>query len=68
MGKITWAALVKDTCDTAFETPEEAETMVDTKAKRTLLIPVNVFTSSMIMIMSSLLGQTDDYKRFGVCR
>ena len=66
-GEDTWAALVKDSCDNEFDNPEDEEaSLQDTQAKRSLLIPVNVFTSTHIMRIASLLGQTDDYKKFGV--
>ena len=65
-GEDTWANLVKDTCDVAFETPEdEAAGLEDTKAKRAVLIPMNVFTSTQIIKIASMLGQTEDYKKFG---
>ena len=62
-GENTWAALVKDTCEAVFETADyEADGLEDTQAKRALLIPINMFTSSHIIKIASMTGQTDDYK------
>ena len=66
-GEDTWAALVKDNCDAIIDdTEEEGKGLEDTKAKRALLIPMIVFTSSHIIRVSGLTGQTEDYKKFGV--
>ena len=66
-GDDTWAALVRDSCDAVIEDPEdEANGLEDTKAKRALLIPINVFTSSHIIRIAALTGQSEDYKKFGV--
>ena len=66
-GEDTWAALVKDNCDAIIDdTEEEGKGLEDTKAKRALLIPMIVFTSSHIIRVSALTGQTEDYKKFGV--
>ena len=66
-GEDTWAALVRDEYDAAFETPEEEEAgLEDTKPKRALLIPIGVFTSSHIIKIAKMTGQVEDYKKFGV--
>ena len=66
-GEDTWAALVKDNCDAVFDNTEDGTAgLEDTKAKRALLIPVSVFTSSHIMRIATLTGQSEDYKKFGV--
>jgi uncharacterized C2H2 Zn-finger protein len=66
-GDDTWAALVKDGCEAVFETPEEETAgLEETQAKRALLIPINVFTSSHIMRIATMTGQTEDFKKFGV--
>ena len=66
-GDDTWAALVRASCDAVIEDPEdEANGLEDTKAKRALLIPINVFTSSHIIRIAALTGQSEDYKKFGV--
>lgn len=57
-GEDTWAALVKDNCDAVFDNTEDGTAgLEDTKAKRALLIPVSVFTSSHIMRIATLRGQ-----------
>ena len=66
-GDDTWAALVRDSCEEAFNTTEDGEdTFDDTQPKRAILIPLDVFPSSQIMKISKSLGQSDDYKKFGV--
>ena len=66
-GEDTWAALVRDEYDAAFETPEEEEAgLEDTKPKRALLIPIGVFTSSHIIKIAKMTGQVEDYKKFGL--
>ena len=65
-GDDTWANLVKETVDAVFDTPEEeAAGLEDGQAKRSILMPIEVFTSSQIMRMSNMLGQSDDYKKYG---
>ena len=65
-GEDTWANLVKDSCDAIFDSPEdEADGLDDCKAKRALLIPMNVFTSTHIIKIAAMLAQTEDYKKFG---
>ena len=59
--------MVKENVDAVFDTPEEeAAGLKDVQAKRAVLIPMNVFTSSQIMRMTTMLGQSDDYKKYGV--
>ena len=66
-GDDTWAALVKDNCEEAFDnTDDGVEGLEDTQAKRALLIPISVFQSSQIIKIATMLGQTEDYKKFGV--
>ena len=56
-----------DDYDQVFETPEEEEQgLDDTRPKRALLIPLNVFTSSHIMKIAKATGQAEDFKKFGV--
>lgn len=65
-GEDTWAALVKDNHEEAFDnTTDGDEGLEDTVAKRALLIPIEVFQSSQIIRIASLLGQSEDYKKFG---
>ena len=65
-GDDTWANLVKESVDAIFESPEdEAAGLEDGQAKRAILIPMNVFTSTQIMKFASMLGQTEDYKKYG---
>ena len=65
-GDDTWAAMVKDNCEAVFDaTDEDAAGLEDTVAKRSLLIPINVFTSSHIIKLASFTGQTEDYQKFG---
>ena len=46
-GEDSWAALVKDSCEGILDATEDAaEEFTETQAKRALLIPINVFTSS----------------------
>ena len=66
-GDDTWAALVRDKCDGFTEDPEdEAAGLEDTQPKRALLIPLKVFTSSHIMRIAEMTGQSDDFKKLGV--
>ena len=66
-GEDTWAALVKDNCDAIIDdTEDEGKGLEDTKAKRALLIPINVFTSSHIIQLAAITGQTEDHKKFGM--
>ena len=66
-GDDSWAALVKDNFVENFNTSEEAvDGLEDTQPKRALLIPLNVFPSSQIMKIANMLGQTEDYKKYGV--
>ena len=66
-GDDTWAAMVRDNCEAVLDTTEDgADGLEDTQAKRAILIPINVFTSSQIMKIATLTGQTEDYKKFGV--
>ena len=66
-GEDTWAALVKDNYEEAFnDTGDDVDDALEnTQAKRALLIPLTVFPSSHIMKVAEHLGQTDDYKKFG---
>ena len=65
-GDDTWAALVKDNFEEAFDNTSDAvEGLDDTQPKRSLLIPLNVFPSSQIIKIATMLGQTEDYKKFG---
>ena len=65
-GDDTWAALVKDNLEGGFDTTDEGSDGLDeTQPKRSLLIPINVFPSSQIMKIASILGQSEDYKKFG---
>ena len=64
-GEDTWAALVRDDCD-ALDNGEDPETLEDTRPKRAVLIPIDVFTSSHIMRICTATGQVADYKKFGV--
>ena len=66
-GEDTWAALVKDNYEEGFNDTTEAvdDALEKTQPKRSLLIPLSVFTSSHIMKLAELLGQTDDFKKFG---
>ena len=65
-GEDTWVALVKDNHEEAFDnTTDGDEGLEDTVAKRALLIPIEVFQSSQIIRIASLLGQSEDYKKFG---
>lgn len=65
-GADTWACLVNDVADD-FDSTEEgnAAGLENTKSKRALLIPVSIFTSAQIMKICDLLGQNEDYRRFG---
>ena len=66
-GDDTWAALVKDNCEAVFDSSNDnVEGLDDTQAKRALLIPINVFTSSQIIKIATMTGQTEDYKKLGV--
>jgi hypothetical protein len=66
-GDDTWAALVRDNCEAILDTTEDAAAGYDdTHAKRALLIPISAFTSTQIMKIATLTGQTEDYKKFGV--
>ena len=66
-GDDTWAALVKDNCEAVFDSSNDnVEGFDDTQAKRALLIPINVFTSSQIIKIATMTGQTEDYKKLGV--
>ena len=65
-GDDTWAALVRDNCEEAFNTSEDgAASFDDTQPKRAILIPLSVFPSNQIMKIANLLGQSKDYKKFG---
>ena len=65
-GSDTWACLVRDDTDLDFDKTEVGQSGLDnTKSKRALLIPVSVFTSTQIMKICDLLGQNEDYRRFG---
>ena len=65
-GDDTWAALVKESCDGILDNTEDiAASLEETKAKRALLIPINAFSSTQIMKIASLTGQSEDYKKFG---
>ena len=64
-GEDSWAALVRDDCD-ALDNGEDPETLEDTRPKRAVLIPIDVFTSSHIMKICNATGQVADYKKFGV--
>ena len=66
-GDDTWAALVKDNYEEDFNSSNEAiDALESTQPKRSLLIPLSVFSSSQIMKLAMLLGQSDDFKKFGV--
>ena len=65
-GEDTWAAMVKDNCDAVLDATEDGAGLEDTVAKRALLIPIKVFTSSHIMRIASMTGQSEDYQKFGV--
>ena len=66
-GDDTWAAMVKDNCDAVLDaTDDEGAGLEDTVAKRALLIPIRAFTSTHIMKIASMTGQSDDYQKFGV--
>ena len=60
-GDDTWAALVRDSCDGVIDNQEdEVAGLEDTQAKRAILIPLSVFTSSHIMRIAVLTGQTTE--------
>ena len=60
-GDDTWAALVKDNCEAVFDSSNDnVEGLDDTQTKRALLIPINVFTSSQLIKISTMTGQTED--------
>ena len=67
VGEDTWAALVKDNYEEGFnDTGDDVDVALEkTQPKRALLIPLSVFTSSHIMKVEELLGQTYDFKKFG---
>ena len=66
-GNDTWANLVRDDVDVDFEhsDTEDGAGLENTQSKRAVLIPVSVFSSTQIICRCDLLGQNDDYKRFG---
>ena len=64
-GRDTWACLVSDEVDIDFEQTGVESGLDDTKSKRAILIPISVFPSAQIMRICDLLGQNDDYRRFG---
>ena len=66
-GEDTWAALVKDNYEEGFnDTGDDVDDALEkTQPKRALLIPVSVFASSHIMKLAKLLGQTEDFRKFG---
>ena len=60
-GSDTWACLVKDDIDKDFDNTENGQSSLDnTKSKRSLLIPVSVFTSAQIMKICDHLEQNED--------
>lgn len=66
-GEDTWAAMVRDSCEAVLDTTEDAAAgLEDTQAKRALLIPLSVFTSTQIIKIATQTGQTEDFKKFGV--
>ena len=66
-GEDIWASLVKGACEAVFEASEEETAgLEETQAKRALLIPINVFTSSHIIRIATMTGQIKDYKSLGV--
>ena len=65
-GDDTWAAMVKDNCDAVLDATDDGAGLEDTVAKRALLIPIRVFTSTHIMKIASMTGQSEDYQKFGV--
>ena len=64
-GRDTWACLVSDEVDGDFEQTGIQSGLDDTKSKRAILIPISVFPSAQIMRICDLLGQNEDYRRFG---
>ena len=63
-GEDTWAAMVKDSCEAVLDTTED--NLEETQAKRALLIPLSVFTSTHIIKIATATGQTEDFKKYGV--
>ena len=67
-GNDSWASLVRDDVDKDFDTTETEvgqSGLDNTQSKRALLIPVSCFSSTQIIRLCDLLGQNEDYKRFG---
>ena len=64
-GSDTWACLVRDDVDIDFDQSESQSGLENTKSKRSILIPVSIFTSAQIMKLCDYLGQNEDYRRFG---
>ena len=67
-GNDSWAVLVRDDVDIDFDTTNDeagGAGLENTQSKRAILIPVSVFSSTQIIRICDLLGQNDDYKRFG---
>jgi len=68
-GEDSWAALVKESCDGELLDAtggDSSQILEDSQAKRALLIPISVFSSSLIMRIATCLGQSDDFRKFGV--
>ena len=62
----TWAALVKDNHEEPFDNSGEGdEGLEDTVANRAWLIRIDIFQSSQIIRIATLLGQSEDYKKYG---
>ena len=67
-GNDSWASLVRDDVDKDFDTTgtEVGQSGLDnTHSKKALIIPVSCFSSTQIIRLCDLLGQNEDYKRFG---